>query len=106
MVVCDAYNLDVLSDMIKVYIIYLYSTGNVEKNLVRKVGLIVSMLCFIISDIDFNIDTINNINKLELLHIHNFILDKNNYLSYFNVGLCISLTCFLSKIIPSFIKFF
>jgi hypothetical protein len=106
MVVCDAYNVDVLSDIIKVYIIYLYSVGNVENNMLRKVGLIVSMICFIISDIDFNIDTINHIDKLESLQIHNFILDKNNYLSYFNLGLCISLTCFLSKIIPSFIKIF
>ena len=105
MVVCDSYNLDVLSDMIKLYIIYIYSIGNVEKNLISRIGLIVSMICFIISDIDFNIDKIDKIDKLDKLelHINNFILDS--YLSYFNIGLGISLSCFLTKFLPSLPKY-
>ena len=30
--------------------------SDIEKNIIRNIGLIVSMICFIISDIDFNID--------------------------------------------------
>jgi len=95
MVVCDSYKFDLVSDMIKVYIIYLYATCDIENNIIRKIGLILSMICFIISDIDFNIDSINQIDIL-----HNQYFDKNYYLSYFNIGLGISLSCFLTKFLP------
>ena len=104
MVVCDSYKLDMLSDMIKLYMIYLYATCDIESNIIRKIGLIVSMICFIISDIDFNIDSINQLNILHI-NLRNFI-DKNSYLSYFNIGLGISLSCFLTKFLPSLPKFF